>query len=83
MTSRYNLVLTFRLGSVELPLDQLPMPFSKPNKIKDINCLEERKIISLFDLKQTYGWWPVFGEIETKGKKDPALMVRTPFSSIE
>ncbi|CAB3993920.1 myoferlin-like isoform X2, partial [Paramuricea clavata] len=62
------------IGSVDLPLDQLPSPFSKPNKIKDINCLEGRKVVSLFDLKQTYGWWPVFGEIETKGKKDPALM---------
>jgi hypothetical protein len=63
------------LGSVELPLDQMPMPFSKPKKIKDIKCLEDRKTQSLFDQKQMFGWWPVFGEIETKGKKDPSLMV--------
>ena len=52
----------------------MPMPFSKPKKIKDIKCLEGRKTQSLFDQKQMFGWWPVFGEIETKGKKDPALM---------
>lgn len=63
------------LGSVELNLDQVPMAFSKATKIKDIKCLEGRKTSSLFDVKSMFGWWPVFGELETKGKKEPALMV--------
>lgn len=82
MWSRSNSVIISRIGSVELALDQVPTPFSKPKKIKDIQCLEGRKTSSLFDLKQMYGWWPVFGEIETKGKKDPSLMVSNTFRLI-
>ena len=66
----------FFIGSCELNLHQIPKEFSKPGKIKKVNCLDNRETLSLFDVKSLFGWWPVFGEIETKGKKDPAIMVR-------
>lgn len=62
------------IGSCELNLHQIPKEFSKPGKIKKVNCLDNRETLSLFDVKSLFGWWPVFGEIETKGKKDPAIM---------
>lgn len=66
----------FLEGSVELPLDQLPLAFSKSRKIKGVDCLAERKTSSLFDQRQMYGWWPVFGELKNKeGKKEKSLMV--------
>ncbi|XP_046851260.1 myoferlin-like isoform X2 [Xenia sp. Carnegie-2017] len=63
------------IGAVDLPLDQLPLAFSKSRKIKDVDCLADRKTSSLFDQKQMYGWWPVFGELKNKeGKKEKSLM---------
>ena len=72
----FKSLLFFFIGSCELNLHQIPKEFSKPGKIKKVNCLDNRETLSLFDVKSLFGWWPVFGEIETKGKKDPAIMVR-------
>ncbi|XP_028415074.1 myoferlin-like [Dendronephthya gigantea] len=56
------------IGSVVLDLEEVPMPFSDPGKIKDHLALINRAGGSLFEQRRFYGWWPVVGQVKVKQK---------------
>ncbi|CAB3993921.1 myoferlin-like isoform X2 [Paramuricea clavata] len=56
------------IGSVVLDLENLPIPFNNPSKIKDHHALVNRECGSLFEQRRFYGWWPVTGKVKVKKK---------------
>jgi hypothetical protein len=56
------------LGAVILDLEDVPVPFSNPDKIKDHLALANRDRESLFEQRRFYGWWPVIGKVKEKTK---------------
>jgi hypothetical protein len=49
-------------------LEDLPIPFNNPSKIKDHHALVNRERGSLFEQQRFYGWWPVTGKVRVKKK---------------
>lgn len=76
----------YLLGSVVLDLEEIPLPFSSPGKIKDHHALVNRERGSLFEQRRFYGWWPVTGQVKVitgrlkkKKEKITKLTVRFTF----
>lgn len=83
-----HIVLTlheYLLGSIVLDLEEIPLPFSSPGKIKDHHALVNRERGSLFEQRRFYGWWPVTGQVKvitgrSKKKKEKITKLTVRFT---
>lgn len=75
----------YLLGSVVLDLEEIPLPFNNPDKIKDHHALVNRERGSLFEQRRLYGWWPVTGQVKVitgrlKKKKEKITKLTVKFT---